>query len=179
MSKSRTSPGGAIPAKVRPAYDEIVGLIEELCRARLNEEYAGLCRKLVGVLARKRPSPLERGKPQTWACAIVRVIGWVNFLDDSSQTPHMKMAAIDEAFGVSPATGATKSKSIRDLLKVRPFDVKWTLPSKIGSNPAAWMIKVNGLILDARYVQREIQEEAFRLGLIPYIPADQKGEGGP
>jgi hypothetical protein len=29
---------------------------------------------------------------------------------------------------------------------------------------------VNGLIVDARYVPRQIQEEAFRKGLIPYIP---------
>jgi hypothetical protein len=32
------------------------------------------------------------------------------------------------------------------------------------------MISVNGLILDARYVPREIQEAAYRKGLIPYIP---------
>ena len=33
-----------------------------------------------------------------------------------------------------------------------------------------WMIQVNGFLLDARYVRREIQEEALRKGLIPYIP---------
>jgi hypothetical protein len=32
------------------------------------------------------------------------------------------------------------------------------------------MIQVNGLITDADSALREIQEEAFRLGLIPYIP---------
>ncbi len=32
------------------------------------------------------------------------------------------------------------------------------------------MIQVNGFTLDARYLNREIQEEAFRKGLIPYIP---------
>ena len=34
----------------------------------------------------------------------------------------------------------------------------------------AWMIQVNGLIVDARYVSREVQEEAFRRGMIPYLP---------
>ncbi len=33
-----------------------------------------------------------------------------------------------------------------------------------------WLIQVNGLIVDARQVSREIQEEAFRRGLIPYLP---------
>jgi hypothetical protein len=57
----------------------------------LNEEYEALGRKLAGVLARKRPSPLLSGKPDSWASGIVRVIGWVNFLGDPTQPHHMKM----------------------------------------------------------------------------------------
>ena len=53
----------------------------------LTWEYQMLCRKLVAALARKRPSPLTRGKPEVGACAVLRVIGWVNFLDGSSETP--------------------------------------------------------------------------------------------
>src|SRR5437764_13228116 len=94
-----------IPTSARPAYDAIVALADAFCREHLNAEYAALCRKLAGVLARKRPSPLFRGKEHTWACVIVRVIGWVNFLDDSSQTPHMKLTEIDREFAISPATG--------------------------------------------------------------------------
>jgi hypothetical protein len=43
-------------------------------------------------------------------------------------------------------------------------------------NPLAWMIQVNGLVADARRLPREIQEEAFRKGLIPYIPDDRAGD---
>jgi hypothetical protein len=82
------------------AIAEITGLVDAFCKEHLNAEYADLCRKLAEKLARKRPSPLVSGKPQTWACGIVRTIGWVNFLDDKSQSPHMKMTAIDKAFGV-------------------------------------------------------------------------------
>ncbi|HEV2122682.1 MAG TPA: hypothetical protein VGW38_07905 [Chloroflexota bacterium] len=32
------------------------------------------------------------------------------------------------------------------------------------------MISVNGLIFDARYAPSEIQQEALRRGLIPYLP---------
>ena len=35
------------------------------------------------------------------------------------------------------------------------------------------MIQVNGLIVDARHLPRDIQEEASRKGLIPYIPSDR------
>src|SRR5436190_8691307 len=107
-----------VPASSRPAHDAIVALTDAFCRDRLNAEYEALCRKLAGALARKRPSPLTRGKPEVWACAVVRVIGWVNFLDDRSQSPHMKLAAVDEAFGVSGSTAQAKAKTIRDQLKI-------------------------------------------------------------
>jgi len=179
MAKSKRQPGDepTVPATVRPAYDAIVGRTDAFCREHLTGEYEVLCRKLAGVLARKRPSPLPIGKPETWAASIVRVIGWVNFLDDSSQPVHMKLTAIDQAFGISSATGQAKSKAIRDLLKIRTFDPRWTLPSRMDRNPMAWMIEVDGLVLDARHLVREIQEEAYRKGLIPYIPADRTAEG--
>lgn len=34
----------------------------------------------------------------------------------------------------------------------------------------AWLIQVNGLIVDTRQAPREIQEEVFQQGLIPYLP---------
>jgi len=37
-------------------------------------------------------------------------------------------------------------------------------------NPMAWMVQINGFIVDARHLKRDIQEEALRMGLIPYIP---------
>jgi hypothetical protein len=40
----------------------------------------------------------------------------------------------------------------------------------VGRNPLIWMLQVNGLVMDMRYAPREIQEEAFLKGLIPYIP---------
>lgn len=154
-----------------PAFDEIAGLVAGFCKEHLNEEYAKLCQRLVGKLVRKRPSPLTSGRPNTWACGIVRTIGWVNFLDDRTRKPHMKLTAIDKAFGVGESTGQGKSMLIRKMLKISPMEPAWTLPSRIDQNPLVWMIQINGFILDARYLKREIQEEAFRMGLIPYIPA--------
>ena len=63
-----------------------------------------------------------------------------------------------------------KSKQIRDLLGMYQMDPDWSLPSMVEKNPLIWMLEVNGLIIDVRHAPREIQEEAFRKGLIPYIP---------
>lgn len=160
----------------RSSHDAIVGLIDAFCRQHLDEEYRALCRKLAGILARKRPSPLTRGKPESWASGIVRVVGWANFLGDPSQPHHRKMADIDEAFGVSEATGSAKAAAIRKLLKIRHFDPEWTLPSRMEDNPLVWMLNVNGLITDIRLCPREAQVVAFENGLIPYIPADRKAD---
>jgi hypothetical protein len=166
-----------IPEAARPAYDRIAPLTEAFCRQHLDAEYEALCRRLAGTLARKRPSPLTRGKPEVWACAIVRVIGWVNFLDDSSQTPHLKLTAVDEAFGVAQSTAQGKAKAIRDLLKISQFDFHWMRRQLVEQSPMAWMIQVNGFIVDARHLRREIQEEAYRKGLIPYIPGEKPAPG--
>src|SRR3954469_23018134 len=173
-TKRQPSKEPPIPATARPAYDAVVGLTDAFCREHLNEEYGALCRKLAGVLARKRPSPLPSGKPETWACGIVRTIGWVNFLDDRSRTPHMKLTAIDKAFGVAESTGQGKSKAIRTMLRIRPFDHRWTLPSRMDDISMIWMLEVNSLMVDVRHAPREVQEIAFNKGLIPYIPADRQ-----
>ena len=76
----------------------IIGMIDQFCQEHLNDEYAVLCRKLAEKLARKRPSPLLSGSPNTWASGIVRTVGWVNFLHDKSQTPYMRLTDIDARF---------------------------------------------------------------------------------
>lgn len=121
---------------------------------------------------------MVNGTAAAWACGVVRAIGWVNFLDDKTQQPYMKTAEIDKQFGVSTATGQGRSKAIRDLLKMRSFDPDWTLPSRMDSNPMAWMIQVNGLIVDARWMPREVREEAFRRGIIPYLPDEKAQDAG-
>ncbi len=170
MAKRKPTAAAKNDETKNQAVEKIASLVDAFCKEHLNEEYAELCLQLTQKLARKRPSPLLSGKPTTWACGIVRTIGWVNFLDDSSQKPHMKLTAIDKAFGVAESTGQGKSKLIRNLFRIGTFDPDWTLPSMIAENPMAWMIEVNGFVLDARFLKREIQEEAFRQGMIPFVP---------
>lgn len=165
--------GAKFADDVQQIFGVISKMVDDFCRDHLDEEYAVLCRTLTEKLARKRPSPLVSGKPNTWACGIIRTIGWVNFLDDRSQTPHMKLTAIDKAFGVGESTGQGKSKLIRTMLKIRQFDHHWTLPSQMEDNHAMWMLDVNGFIMDIRRCTREVQELAFEKGLLPYIPADR------
>ena len=159
-----------VPAALQGKFDEIVTLTEDFCQQHLSEEYAELCQRMAATLCRKRPSPITTGKVNTSACGIVYSLARINFLFDKSQSPHMRADDLCSHFGLSPKTGSAKSTAIMDLLNSGQMDPKWTLPSLLDQNPLAWMIQVNGLIMDARHAPREVQEEAFRKGLIPYLP---------
>ncbi len=166
----RRTKSETVPAAMEPRYNEIAALIEAICTEHLNAEYATVCRQMAATLARKRPSPLVGGRANTWAAAIVYTVGSVNFLFDKTQTPHMRADELATIFGVSKSTAANKSREIKTMLNIDIFDSNWTLPSKMDANPVAWMVSINGFIVDVRSMPREVQEEAYRKGLIPYLP---------
>jgi len=58
---------------------------------------------------------------------------------------------------VAESTGQGKSKLIRKMFKIRNFDRKWTLPSRMDDNPVVWMLSVNGFLMDIRNAPREAQ----------------------
>ena len=50
------------------------------------------------------------------------------------------------------------------------YCLSWLLQELIEANPAIWMLSVDGFIVDVRDLPLEIQQEAARRGLIPYVP---------
>jgi hypothetical protein len=174
---ARTSKSEKVPKKMQPTFDAIVALTDQFCKERLDEGYAQLARQATAALCRKRPSPLLSGRINSWACGIVYALGFVNFLFDRTQDPHVSAAELCEWFGVSKSTGSAKSKAVRDALGMMQMDPNWYRPSEMDDNPMAWLIMVDGFIVDARGLPREIQEIAYEKGLIPYIPADKKKRG--
>ncbi|MHB8857394.1 MAG: DUF6398 domain-containing protein [Bellilinea sp.] len=167
----------SVPEAMQSRFQAIIALTDALCYEKLNAEYATLCKGLAAALTRKRPSPLNGGQIKTWACGIVYTIGYVNFLFDKSQVPYMRADELCAWFGVAASTGGNKAKQIRDMLRIRQFDFKWMLPGKIDQNPLAWMVTVNGLIMDACSLPRPMQETAYQKGLIPYVPGTSNSEG--
>lgn len=162
-----------IPKNMRDTYDAIVALTDRMCAEHLNQEYADLSRKVAAMLARKRPSPLMSGKAASWAAGVVYAVGQMNFVFDKSEEPYLSAGDLAAAFGVSQQTAGNKAKQIRDGLRMRRFDHRWMLPSRIADSPMVWTVSVNGLIVDVRDMPREIQEEAYRKGIIPYIPDER------
>ena len=157
-----------VPAALQSKFDEISAITDMFCQMHLNDEYGELCRRMIAMLCRKRPSPVTNGKAKSWACGIAYSIGRVNFLFDKNQTPHMRADDLCTYFNLSSSTGSARSKAIMDTLHIGIMDPHWTLPSQRKNIPL--FIQVNGMIVDARHLPPEIQEEAFRKGIIPYLP---------
>lgn len=171
MAKAKKSEN--VPKAMQEVFDKIVAITDEVAEKNLNDEYAQTIRYATAALCRKRPSPLLKGRVESWACGITYAIGFVNFLFDPSQDPFMSAADLCAAFGVSKSTGGNKSKEVRDILKTFQRDPNWCLPSEMDNNPMAWLISVNGFMIDARNAPRQIQELAYKKGMIPYIPDDK------
>ena len=167
----RTSKSERVPQTMRPVFDGIVGLTDEFCNAHLSEEYAQMARQ--AALARKRPSPLTRGRRNAWACGSIHAIGSVNFLFDRGEEPSMSIADLSQGFGVGQSTSSAKAKEVMNRLSIKWIDLDWWLPSQLGRHPFAWLVEIDGVILDARYLRRGIQEALAEDGLIPFLPAER------
>ena len=160
-----------VPAEYRREFLEIAAVTDGFCTASLNEEYLQLCRAMAVAIC-QAGSPVKRGKRESWACGIVYSVGWVNFLTDPSQEPHVKAEEIAKWFGISMATMHNKSKVIREGLDLVPFDPDFCLRSRLDDNPLVWMIEIDGFIIDMRHAPRGMQIAAYENGLIPYVPSE-------
>lgn len=174
MAKSAKSEN--VPKGMQEKFDQITAITDEFAKEHLNDEYALLIRQATAALCRKRPSPLASSKAKTWACGVAHAIGIVNFLFDSTRKPYISAKDLYAWFGVSSSTGQAKSKLVRDLLKTSQMDPNWTLPSRIDDNPMAWLVSINGMILDARSAPPEVQRKLAEAGMIPHGPEDVSGE---
>jgi hypothetical protein len=160
-----------VPKALRPVVEEIVAITDSVCLALLDEEYADLARRAVAKLARRRPSPLLRGRRGGWAAGVVYALGQANFLFDPAIGPTVTADQLSEAFGVAKATMGSKARQVRDLLRISPFSPEFERADVAAQNPLKWIIEVDGLAVDVRHVPPDIQVAAFERGFIPYVPA--------
>ena len=159
-----------VPQAVRPFADQVVVVTDAVCRDRLDVEYADLCRAVVGKLGRRRPSPLTRGDLRIWAAGVVYAVGQLNFVFDPAQSPHATGDQLSEWLGVKKTTMANKARWIRETLKLSHLDGQFMRRDLVEASPLTWLLEVDGMLVDVRRAPRDLQVQAFELGLIPYVP---------
>jgi len=168
-----------IPTSVRPYAEGVVAVTDAVCAEHLDAVYADLCRRLVGKLARKRPSPLTRGDLTIWAASVIYCLGQVNFIFDPSQSPHASADELSAWLGVKKSTMANKARMIRESAGVSDFNAEFLRPDVMESVGLVWLVQVDGMVVDARHLPLYLQIEAFNRGLIPYIPRPNPQPGRP
>jgi hypothetical protein len=168
-------PAARVPEELRGRYGEVIVLTDQFCAAHLDQEYRDLCRACAAD-ACAAGVPVASGKAAGWAAGVISAVAYVNFLSDPERPFHMSPGDMAKRAGVSAATMQSKSKAVRDALDIDRLDPRYCIRELNEDNPFVWILLVNGMAMDIRQAPREAQEEAFRQGLIPYIPAD--GPGG-
>lgn len=78
---------------------------------------------------------------------------------------------LSELLGVKKTTMANKGRMIRDLIGLDHFDADYMRRDLVAGSSLVWMLEVDGLIVDSRQLPIDLQMEAHRRGLIPYVPA--------
>jgi hypothetical protein len=156
---------------MRARAREILTITDDACAAALDDEYVRLCRVLVARLTRKRPSPLARGEVRVWAAGVIYAVGQVNFLFDRSQQPHLRADQLADLLDVVKTTMANKAALINKTLGIGVFEPDLTRTAMLEQHPLAWIVEVNGLLVDARTLPVELQDEVRRRGLIPDLDA--------
>jgi hypothetical protein len=84
----------------------------------------------------------------------------VSFLFDRTRRPHMTGDDLSRLTDVPKSTLTNKAKMVRDVLRIGPLEPELCRRELLASHPTAWMISVNGFIVDARTMPAEVQAKA-------------------
>ena len=125
----------------------IIDLIKPFCTQKLDDEYFDIAERLVKKLGRKRSVPFVTGQPQIWAASVIHAIGTINFLFDKASQPYDTVDDISHFFGTNKTTTTSKSKQIRELLKMSNWDNEFSTKRMMERNPFANLVMINGFIV--------------------------------
>jgi len=104
--------------KIQEQQQKILDLVGKFCTKNLDNDYFELSKNLTLKLGRKRNVPFITGQPKVWAAAIIHALGSINFLFDKSFEPYVTLDELNDFFRTTKSTTGTKSKQIRDMLKL-------------------------------------------------------------
>ncbi len=133
--------------EIKERENKLIEMTKDFCAQKLDNDYSDLCAKLIKKLGRKREVPLQKGKVEIWAAAVVYAIGSINFLFDKSFKPYMTAKMISEYFGTKNSSVSNKAKQIRDMFNMSYFDSEFSTQKMIESNPFKNMVMVDGFIV--------------------------------
>ena len=162
-----------VPKAMEPIFQAVTAITDEFCRVHQDGQYAALARKAAATLARKSSSPLARGNAESWAGGILYALAKVNHLGGGEGQPFSSLGELCDLLGIGRSTtGTAKDGEVIAALKIRPLECEWLHPDVLADDPRAWLLDVGGMVVDARQLPPDMQQQVSRLGLIPFVPSD-------
>ena len=143
--------------EIKQKEKALLELTGAFCAQKLNDEYFGLCEKLIKKMGRKREVPFKRGKLEIWAAAVVNAIGSINFLFDRSFEPYIASKEINDHFGTKPTTVSNKARIIKDMFDLWYYSPEFSTDAMEKNNPFNNMVMVDGMILPIDTLPEDMQ----------------------
>jgi hypothetical protein len=144
--------------KLQERQMQIIELVRQFCSQKLDDEYFELAERLTAKLGRKRNVPYSAGQTEVWAAAIIHALGTINFLFDKSSEPYVTVDEINDFFKTNKSTTGSKSKHIRDLLKLERWGNEFSTKRMLDSNPFMNLVMVDDLTVPLDTLPLEYQE---------------------
>lgn len=143
---------------IKEKEKQLLEITGAFCAQKLNDEYFGLCEKLIKKMGRKRDVPFARGKLEIWAAAVVHAIGSINFLFDRSFQPYMSSKQVNEYFGTKGTTVSNKARAIKDMFDLWYYSPEFSTNAMQENSPFNNMVMVDGLILPLGNLPENMQQ---------------------
>jgi hypothetical protein len=144
--------------KILERQQQILDLVGEFCKGKLDNDYFELSKNLTLKLGRKRNVPFITGQPRVWAAAIIHALGSINFLFDKSFEPYITLDELTNFFGTTKSTTVNKSKQIRDMLKFNYYDKEFSIGKMQIANPFKNLVMMDGFIVPLETLSEEYQQ---------------------
>lgn len=111
-------------------------LLNDFCNEILNcPAYAKICHQVLRELDQHPSHPLDKGKENIWAAGIAHAVGSVNFLFQTSSSPHISVSDLNYFFGTQASTTDKKSLNLRDLLHISPYNSSYQINQTDSNDP--------------------------------------------
>lgn len=143
--------------EIKRTEKNLSDLTAKFCETYLNEEYQGLCKRLIEKMGRKKEVPFKRGKIEIWAAAVVYAIGSINFLFDKSFEPYITSETIHKHFGTKSSTVSAKAAQIKNMFNIWHYDPEFSTSGMTASNPFNDIVSVDGFLVPISTLPEEMQ----------------------
>ncbi len=151
-----------------PRFQEIFALIEDFFQKHPNDDSFELAKKiLLSVFAVELN--VERGKAQSWAAGIIRMIEPVDALEQSENAVQLTPKEIAKHFGVAVSTMDNKSRLIKATVSMVPIDPLFGIPENLRNNFLKNLMITTEMLKEIEKLSPEEQEEAYEKKLRPFM----------